>query len=73
MIKNKLPIILAEKELNIKQLADLAGIRYATLHAFAKNKTKSADYSVLNRVCKTLGTTPGDILKYIPDEESEVS
>ncbi len=68
MIKNKLLVILAEKEMNIKQLAELADIRYATLHAFAKNKTQSADYTVLNKICKTLGVIPGDILKYIPDE-----
>ncbi len=71
MIKNKLMVILAEKELNIKQLSAMADIRYATLHAFAKNKTQSADYNVLNRICKTLNVTPGDILKYVPDEETE--
>jgi len=71
MIKNKLMVILAEKELNIKQLADLADVRYATLHSFAKGKTKSVDYNVLNKICKTLNVTPGDILKYIPDEQQE--
>lgn len=71
MIKNKLMIILAEKDISIKKLSELTGIRYATLHPFAKNKTQSADYNMLNKICKILNITPGDILKYIPDEETK--
>lgn len=67
MIKNKLTVILADREISIKQLADKTGIRYATLWAFAKNKTQSADYEMLNILCKELDVTPNDILKYIPD------
>lgn len=49
MIKNKLLVILADKEINIKQLAEMTGIRYATLWSFAKNKTQAADYEMLTR------------------------
>lgn len=69
MIKNKLMVILAEKELTLNDLARLTGIRYATLWSFAKNKTQKADYEMLNKTCKVLDCTPGDILKYIPDTE----
>lgn len=66
-IKNKLMVLLAEKELSLSDLAKQTGLRYATLWAFAKNKTQKADYEILNRVCRTLGCTPGDVLKYITD------
>lgn len=69
MIKNKLMVILAENEMNIKELASKLEMNYSTLWNFAKNKTQAADYKLLNKICKTLKVTPGDILKYIPDEE----
>lgn len=69
MIKNKLLVILADKEISLKKLADDIGIRYATLWAFAKNKTQSADYKILNILCKKLEVKPGDILKYVPDND----
>lgn len=69
MIKNKLLVILADKDINMKDFAEKAGLRYATLWAFAKNKTQAADYGMLDKICKILDVTPGDILKYVPDEE----
>jgi putative transcriptional regulator len=71
MIKNKLMVILAEKELTLNKLARQSGIRYATLWSFAKNRTHKADYEMLNRICKVLDCIPGDILKYIPDTEEQ--
>ncbi len=68
-IKNKLMVILADKELTLNELARLTGIRYATLWSFAKNKTQKADYGILNQVCKVLDCTPGDILRYTPDDK----
>jgi len=67
MIKNKLIVLLAEKELSLSELARLTDIRYATLWSFAKNKTQKADYEMMNRICKTLECSPGDILKYLPE------
>lgn len=69
MIKNKLLVILADREISLKQIADKVGVRYATLWSFAKNKTQSADYALLNTLCKELDVKPGDIIKYIPDNE----
>ncbi len=71
MIKNNLNVILAEKEIRLNELARRTEIRYATLWSFANNKTQKADYETMNRVCKVLECSPGDILKYIPDAEPE--
>lgn len=71
MIKNKLRIILAERYISIKKLAEMADIRYATLHTFVKGKTNSADFTMLNKICRALNITLGDILEYIPDEEQK--
>lgn len=69
MIKNKLKIILAERDISINKLAEITNIRYATLHAFVKQRVTSINSDVLNKVCETLSLTPGEILVYEPDKE----
>jgi DNA-binding Xre family transcriptional regulator len=36
-----------------------------------KGKQSSIDLSVLSRLCTTLGCTPNDLLKYVPDSDDE--
>lgn len=69
MIKNNLKMILADREISINKLAEMTGIRYATLHAFVKQRVSAINTDVLNKVCKTLNLTPGDFLVYEPDKE----
>lgn len=69
MIKNNLKMILADREISINKLADMTKIRYATLHAFVKQRVSAINTDVLNKVCEVLSLTPGDILFYIPDKE----
>lgn len=71
MIKNKLLVLLADKEMTMKDLADATQIRYATLWAFARGRTQKADYAMMDKICETLNCTPGDILKHIPNTETE--
>ncbi len=66
MIKNKLMVLLAERELHLTDLAEETGIRYATLWNFAKNKTQAAGYNMLDRICIALDCEVGDILQHIP-------
>lgn len=69
MIKNKLKVILAERDLSINKLSEMTNIRYATLHSFVKQRVVGINSDVLNKVCKTLELTPGEILVYEPDKE----
>lgn len=69
MIKNNLKMILADREISINKLADMTKIRYATLHAFVKQRVTSINSDVLNKVCEKLNLTPGEILVYEPDKE----
>ena len=69
MIKNNLKLILAEKDLSIKKLAEMTGIRYSTLYTFIKKNNNSVNYTVLNKICEVLDLTPADILIYEPDKK----
>lgn len=69
MIKNNLKMILADREISINKLAEMTDIRYATLHAFVKQRVKTINSDVLSKVCEVLDLTPGDFLVYEPDKE----
>jgi len=71
MIKNNLKMILADREISINKLAEITGIRYATLHAFVKQRVSSINCEVLDKVCEALDLMPADFITYIPNKEQE--
>ena len=71
MIKNNLKMILADREISINKLADMTGLRYATLHAFVKQRVSSINVEVLDKVCEVLDLMPADFIVYIPNNEQE--
>lgn len=71
MIKNNIKMILADREISINQLAEMTGIRYATLHAFVKQKVSSINCDVLDKVCETLNLMPADFIIYVPNNNKD--
>lgn len=69
MIKIKLKVVLAEREMTQTKLSELTGIRLPTITNLATNKIRELPVGVLDKLCKALDCTPGDLLQYIPDEE----
>lgn len=68
-IKSKLAVVLAEKEMKLTELEERTGISLNNLSILKTGKAKAVRFSTLNEVCKALNCQPGDILRYIPDEE----
>ena len=62
MIKNNLKMILADREISINKLSEMTGLRYATLHAFVKQRVSSINCEVLDKVCEALNLTPADFI-----------
>lgn len=71
MIKNNLKMILADREISINKLADITGLRYATLHSFVKQRVSSINCEVLDKVCEALDLMPADFITYVPNKEKE--
>lgn len=69
MIKNNLKMILADREISINELAKMTGIRYATLHAFVKQRVSIINVAILDKVCETLELMPADFITYIPNKK----
>ena len=71
MIKNRLKVLLAERDMNLSQLAELANIHYTTLRRFAGDEITSIHKDTLSKVCAALSVQPGDIFVYRPSEREE--
>lgn len=66
MIVNHLSRLAGERRWTIKRLALEAGVSYSTMHDFYQGKSKRHDEAVLDKLCRALGCTVGDILEYQP-------
>jgi len=64
-IKSKLVVVMAEKEIRGKDLAEKVGITEANLSKLRTGKVKAIRFSTLAALCKALDCQPGDLLVYI--------
>jgi len=70
-IKNRMNIILAERDMSVKDLAESVAYHYTTLHRFCSGQQDNINLPILAKVCEVLGIQPGDIFVYIPPQENE--
>ena len=67
MIKNKIPVQMAEKRMNIQKVAEATGLRRTTLSAMVNDKFTRIDLKTIEVLCKALECNVQDLLEYIPD------
>lgn len=70
MVVNRLPFILSQKGLSIRELSRLTGITYTTIRAVFHGDRRSVQIEVLDSLCRVLDLQPGDIYKYYPNESA---
>lgn len=66
-----LDVMMAKRKISLTELAEKVDITLANLSILKNNKAKAVRFSTLEAICKALNCQPGDILEFIPDEESE--
>ena len=71
MIKFKVKVKLAEKEMTQKQLAERTGIRPPTISAICLGTVKHLPVEALDKICTILECQPADIMEYIPEADSQ--
>ena len=69
MIKFKVKVMLAMRDMTQKELAEKTGIRPPTISAICTGTIKHLPVDVLDRICDVLNCQPGDIVEYIRTEE----
>lgn len=67
MIKFKVKVMLAMREMTQKELAEKTGIRPPTVSAICLGTIKHLPMDALEKICETLNCQPGDIMEYVPD------
>jgi putative transcriptional regulator len=68
-IKVKLAVLLAQREMLLKDLEEKTGIALNNLSVLKTGKAKAIRFSTLEELCKALSCQPGDLLEYVSDEE----
>lgn len=67
MIKYKVKVMLAMREMTQKELAEKTGIRPPTVSAICLGTIKHLPMDALDKICAVLNCQPGDLMEYIPD------
>ena len=69
MIKFKVKVMLAIREMTQKDLAEKTGIRPPTISAICTNTIKHLPVDALNKICAALDCQPADLMEYVADKE----
>ena len=68
MIKFKVKVMLAMREMTQKELAEKTGIRPPTISAICTGTIKHLPVDVLDRICDVLDCQPADIIEFVREE-----
>lgn len=71
VIKWRLAAVMADREMNYREVAKVAGLHHVTV-----NKLKNSyempprlDRTTLEKLCQALNCQPEDLLRYVPTQE----
>lgn len=69
----RLDRMMADRKMQLSELADRVGISIVNLSNLKTSKVKAIRFSTLNAICRELNCQPGDILEYAPggDEDTD--
>jgi putative transcriptional regulator len=70
MINARLDYVLLDKRMKLKELAEKTGIAVNNLSILKTNKARAIRFSTLNAICEAMDCKPGDLLEYVPENES---
>lgn len=70
MIRSRLNVLLAERDLRQDQISSDTGISKVTISNIVNNKTNGFQYETLNELAKYLQITPGDLFEYYDQDLS---
>lgn len=68
MIKFKVKVWLAMRDMTQKELADRTGIRPPTISAICTGTIKHLPVEALDKICTVLNCQPGDLIEFVKAE-----
>lgn len=66
-----LDVMLAKRKMTLSQLSQQVNVTLANLSVLKTNKARAIRFSTLDAICAALDCQPGDLLRYIPENEME--
>ena len=70
MIKFKVKVMLAQRGMTQKELAERTGIRPPTISAICVGAVKHLPVEALDKICSVLECQPADLMEYVPVQET---
>jgi putative transcriptional regulator len=64
----KLDVVLADRKVKSKELAEFVGMTEANMSLLKQGKVKGMRFDTLERICQYLRCQPGDLLRYVNEE-----
>ncbi len=68
-MKWRLPVLMAEREMNYKTLGEATKLHPNTISKLKNNIPERLEMTTLIKLCKALDCQPGELLRYIPGKE----
>lgn len=68
MIKFKVKVWLAMRDMTQKELAERTGIRPPTISAICTGTIKHLPVEALDKICTVLNCQPGDLIEFVKPE-----
>ena len=69
MIISRLAEIMGRERIRASELHRRTGVARSTIGRLWHGRAEGIDFQTLNKLCKALHCTPGDLLGYVPDDE----
>ncbi|MBD5085250.1 MAG: helix-turn-helix transcriptional regulator [Clostridiales bacterium] len=66
-----LDVMMAKRKMSLGELSQKVDVTMANLSILKNNKAKAVRFSTLEAICKALDCQPGDILEFVPDNDTE--
>lgn len=71
MIKFKVKVMLAMREMTQKELAEKTGIRPPTISAICTGTVKHFPVEALDKICAVLECQPADLMEHVKEETDD--
>lgn len=62
-------VMLAKRRMSVADFADAIGITPANVAVLKNGRAKAVRFTTLDAVCRVLECQPGDVLRWVPDDE----
>ena len=70
-IRIDIDVLLARRRMSVGEFADAIGITPANVAVLKNGRAKAVRFTTLDAVCRVLQCQPGDVLRWVPDDEPQ--